>query len=140
MTARERLYDRARDLTTSEAGASGACRSIQTDEQGSRVVITEEGAPSGDRPGGSEFTRRHPVLSYLFGDMVRGFYVVGCLGLDLFAPVQLRLWFPGQDFLVLPPVIAAVLVLAYGEWRLYRRLWPRPKSHSAVDIAPHLRR
>ncbi len=94
-------------------------------------MITEEV----DRPDAAlskgDFTRRHPVASYLFGDMIRGFYVVGCLGLDLFAPVQLRLWFPGKDTLVLPPVVAAILALSYGEWRLYRRLWPRTKEQPA---------
>lgn len=98
-------------------------------------MITEElGTPSDDGPSRSEFVRRHPMVAYVFGDMVRGFYLVGCLGLDLFAPVQLHAWFPGQDVLVLPPAIAGILMLVYGEWRLYRRLWPRPKGHRFVHI------
>ncbi len=66
--------------------------------------------------------------------MVRGLYLVACLGLDLFTPVQLRTWFPGQDVLVLPPAIAGILLLVYGEWRLYRRLWPRPKPQRVVQM------
>ena len=88
----------------------------------------------GDPPNGNEFVRDHPIVSYLFGDMIRGFYVVGCLGLDLFAPVQVHLWFPGQDVLILPPVVAATVALAYGEWRLYRRLWPRPNRPGVIDM------
>ena len=86
----------------------------------------------GDPPNGNEFVRDHPIVSYLFGDMIRGFYVVGCLGLDLFAPVQVHLWFPGQDVLILPPVVAATVALAYGEWRLYRRLWPGSRGPRVV--------
>jgi len=64
-------------------------------------VITEEvDAPEASGPSESGFARRHPVVAYVFGDMIRGFYVVACLGLDLFAPVQLRLWFPGMDVIV----------------------------------------
>ncbi len=96
-------------------------------------MITEEAdAPGDDGRGRSEFARRHPVIVFLFGDMIRGFYVVGCLGLDLFTPVQLRLWFPGRDVLVLPPAIAGILMLAYGELRLYRRLWPHAKEQRVV--------
>src|SRR5256886_12499506 len=84
-----------------------------------RVLISEqeEAPPKG-------FGRRHPVLSYVFGDMVKALYVVACLALDLFLPAQLRLSFPGQDVLVIPPAIAAVIAFAYGEIRLYRRLLP----------------
>ena len=103
----------------------GECPDIDHEEPHDRVVITEEiDAPEASGASESAFTRRHPVVAYLFGDMIRGFYVVGCLGLDLFAPVQLHLWFPGMDVIVLPPVVAAIIVLAYGEWRLYLRLWP----------------
>ena len=86
-----------------------------------RVVISEqeEGPPA------TGFERRHPVLSYLFGDMVKGLYVVGCLALDLFLPAQLRLSFPGQDLTVIPSAGAAVILLLYAEIRLYGRLWPR---------------
>lgn len=96
-------------------------------------MITEEsGSPASDERGTSEFARRHPVITYLFGDMVRGLYLVGCLGLDLFTPVQLHASFPGQDVLVLPPAIAGILVLGYGEWRLYRRIWPRSQGERVV--------
>ncbi len=96
-------------------------------------MITEEVAtPDAAGPSEIDFSRRHPVVSYLFGDMIRGFYVIGCLGLDLFTPAQLRLWFPGQDALVLPPVVAAILVLAYCEWRLYWRLWPGSRGQRVV--------
>ncbi len=108
---------------------------IERAEQDERVVITEEqGAPSDDGRSRSEFARRHPVIAYLFGDMVRGFYLVGCLSLDLLTPVQVRAWFPGQDVLVLPPAIAGIVLLVYGELRLYRRLWPRPKIQRVVRI------
>src|SRR2546421_3275849 len=86
-----------------------------------RVVISEQE----DGPPGRGFEGRHPVLSYVFGDMVKGLYVVGCLALDLFLPAQLRLSLPGQDPAVIPSAGAAVIVLVYGEIRLYRRLWPR---------------
>ena len=94
-----------------------------------QVLISEheETAP----PGG--FRGRHPVLYYVFGDMVKGLYVVACLALDLFLPAQLRLSFPGQDVLVIPPATAAVIVLAYGEIRLYRRLWP-PRHRKTIAV------
>src|SRR2546428_8302439 len=46
--------------------------------------------------------------------------------------LQLHLWFPGMDAFVLPPVVAAIIVLAYGEFRLYRRLWPRARGQRVV--------
>ena len=98
------------------------------------MITEEQEAPIDDGRSRGEFARQHPVIAYLFGDMVRGFYVVGCLGMDVFTPVQVRLLFPGQDVLVMPPVIAGILVLAYGEWRLYRRLWPRPEGQQVVRI------
>ena len=111
----------------------GGCPDIDHEEPHDRVVITEEiDAPDVNGLSESAFARRHPVVAYLFGDMVRGFYVIGCLGLDLFAPVQLRLWFPGMDVVVLPPVVAAIVVLAYGEWRLYWRLWPGSRGQRVV--------
>ena len=112
-----------------------AVSGIERAEQDDRVVITEEpGGSDDDGRSQSEFARRHPVIAYLFGDMARGFYIVGCLGLDLFTPAQLRASFPGQDVLVLPPTIAGVVVMAYVEWRLYRRLWPRPEGQRVVRI------
>src|SRR5213594_1482804 len=111
----------------------GGCPDIDHEEPHDRVVITEEiDAPEASGPSESGFARRHPVVAYVFGDMIRGFYVVACVGLDLFAPVQLRLWFPGMDVIVLPPVVATILVLAYGEWRLYWRLWPGSRGQRVV--------
>src|SRR5947209_20267268 len=87
----------------------------------------------GDPPNGNEFVRDHPIVSYLFGDMIRGFYVVGCLGLDLLAPVQVHLWFPGEDVLIRPPVVAATVALAYVEWGHYRALWPGASRPAVLD-------
>src|SRR5437870_12953646 len=94
-----------------------------------QVLISEheEAAP----PRG--FSGRHPVLAYVFGDMVKGLYVVGCLALDLFLPAQLRLSFPGQDLVLVPSATAAVIVLVSGEIRLYRRLWP-PRHRKTLDV------
>ena len=130
---RERLYARERNSVI-RGDLFGECPHIEDRESHNRAKITEEEPTPGDPPTGNEFVRHHPIVSYLFGDMIRGFYVVGCLGLDLFVPVQVHLWFPGQDVLVLPPVVAAILALAYGEWRLYRRLWPRTKLPGVVDM------
>ena len=71
---------------------------------------------------------------YLFEDMVKGFYVVGCLALDLFAPIQLRMSFPGPDAIILPPAIIGVIVLSYAEYRTYRRIWPQRKARKAVAL------
>ena len=94
-----------------------------------RVLISEqeEAPPKG-------FGRRHPVLSYVFGDTVKGLYVVACLALDLFLPAQIHLSFPGQDMVLVPSATAAVLVLVYGEIRLYRRLWP-PRHRKTIDAS-----
>ena len=86
-----------------------------------RVVISEQE----DAPQPKGFGGRHAGLSYVFGDMVKGFFVVGSLALDLFLPAQLRLSFPGQDLVVIPSAGVAVIVLLYAEIRLYRRLFPR---------------
>jgi len=86
----------------------------------------EEAPPKG-------FGRRHPVLSYVFGDTVKGLYVVACLALDLFLPAQIRLSFPGQDPVLLPSATVVVIVLVYGELRLYRRLWP-PRHRKTIDV------
>ena len=94
-----------------------------------RVVISEQEETPPPKGLGS----RHPVLAYVFGDMVKGLYVVGCLALDLFLPAQLRLSFPGQDLVLIPSAAAAVIVLVYGEVRLYRRLWP-PRHRKPIDV------
>ena len=94
-----------------------------------RVLISERE----EAPPLKGFGRRHPVLSYVFGDTVKGLYVVACLALDLFLPAQLRLSFPGQDLVLVPSATAAVIVLAYGEIRLYRGLWP-PRHRKTIDV------
>ena len=94
-----------------------------------RVLISEQG----EAPPLTGFGRRHPVLSYVFGDTVKGLYVVACLALDLFLPAQLRLSFRGQDLVVIPSATAAAIVLVYGEVRLYRRLWPR-RHRKTIDV------
>src|SRR5438309_10086619 len=94
-----------------------------------RVVISEQEETPPPKGLGS----RHPVLSYVFGDTVKGLYVVACLALDLFLPAQLRLSFPGQDLVLIPSAAAAVIVLAYGEIRLYRGLWP-PRHRKTIDV------
>src|SRR5713226_9239987 len=94
-----------------------------------RVLISEQEEASRQRG----FRGRHPVLSYVFGDTVKGLYVVACLALDLFLPAQLRLSFPGRDVVVLPSVSAAVIVLVFGEIRLYRRLWP-PRGRRTIGM------
>src|SRR2546427_11309588 len=94
----------------------GECPDIDHGEPHDRVVITEEiDSPEASGASESAFTRRHPVVAYLLGDMIGGFYVVGCLGLVLFAPVQLHLRFPGMDVFALTPVVAAIVVLACGD-------------------------
>ena len=98
----------------------------------SRVRISEE--ESLEAPPATDFQRRHPVLMYLFEDMVKGFYVVGCLALDLFAPIQLRMSFPGQDAIIFPLGIIGVIVLSYIEYRTYRRIWPQRKARKAVAL------
>jgi len=95
-----------------------------------RVVISEQEEKT---PPPKGLGSRHPVLAYVFGDMVKGLYVVGCLALDLFLPAQLRLSFPGQDLVLVPSATAAVIVLVSGEIRLYRRLWP-PRHRKTLDV------
>src|SRR5438046_10668603 len=94
-----------------------------------RVLISEQG----EVPPLTGFGRRHPVLSYVFGDTVKGLYVVACLALDLFLPAQIRLSFPGQDLVLIPSAAAAVTILVYGEVRLYRRPWP-PRQRKPLDL------
>jgi hypothetical protein len=92
-----------------------------------RIVITEvpEVGTANER-----FESRHPLLAYVFGDMARGFYVVGCLALDLFLPLQGHASFPSLDPILLPSLGALVLALAYLELRLYRRLWPQSRRRT----------
>jgi hypothetical protein len=97
---------------------------------GTQVVITGE---SSSRPG-SGFSYRHPLLAYVFGDMTRAFFVVGCLVLDLFAPLQAHASAPGQDLWLLPPLFIGLGVLSYAEYRVYRWLWPGSRRREVIDL------
>jgi len=94
-----------------------------------RVLISEQG----EAPPLTGFGRRHPVLSYVFGDTVKGLYVVACLALDLFLPAQIRLSFPGQDLVLIPSAAAAVIGLVYAEILFLRRLRP-PRHRKTIDV------
>ena len=94
-----------------------------------RVTISERREEHRESP----FVRHHPVLTYLFGDMVRGTYLIGCLALDVFFPAQLHQSFPDLDSILLPSATALVIALVYSEFRLYRRLWPA-SSQTIVRI------
>jgi hypothetical protein len=95
-----------------------------------RIVITEEpDEPEEDRG----VAARHPDLAYVFGDSIRAFYVVGCLALDLFTPLQVMDFLPGQPFWVVPPLVVGFGLLAYLEYRLYRRLWPPRAKRQIVE-------
>ncbi len=95
-----------------------------------RVVITEE--PE-EIPKARGFVGRHPDLAYVFGDAVKASYAVGCLALDLFAPLQILEWLPGQPLWAVPPLALAFGFLAFLEYRLYRRLWPPRASRQIVE-------
>jgi len=96
----------------------------------SRVVITEESEPRPD----DGFAFRHPTLAYVFGDTVRGLYVVGCLAIDLFTPLQVHLSFPSLDLITLPLIGLGVIGLSYLELQLYRRLWPASRRRRIAEI------
>lgn len=96
----------------------------------SRIVVTGE---SESHPR-TDFSHRHPLLAYAFGDMVRASFVVGCLVLDLFAPLQVHESFPGLDLWLLPPLFAGLVVLTYAEYCAYRWLWPGSKRREIVDL------
>ncbi|HYT01132.1 MAG TPA: hypothetical protein VEO20_10785 [Thermoplasmata archaeon] len=96
----------------------------------SRVIISEEETS----PLLGDFQRRHPFLTYVFGDMVRGLYWVGCLALDVFVPLQVRLSFPGLDALVLPLAALGLIVAIYIEIRIYRRFWPRSGRRRVIEV------
>jgi hypothetical protein len=94
-----------------------------------RVIVSErEEAVPADSFGG-----RHPVLIYVFGDTVKGLYLVGCLALDLFLPAQVRLSYPGYDPILLSLAAVGIVVLTYAELKLYRRLWPR-RGRRMVEV------
>src|SRR5437762_6800382 len=75
-----------------------------------RVRITERPSTGSS---GSTFSIRHPEVAYVFGDMVRGLYVVGCLASDLFVALQVHLSFPSADTILLPLLAAGFFGLAY---------------------------
>src|SRR5436305_15230577 len=75
-----------------------------------RVRITERPSIGSS---GSTFSIRHPEVAYVFGDMVRGLYVVGCLSSDLFVVLQVYLSFPSAASFLLPLLAAVFLVLSY---------------------------
>jgi hypothetical protein len=97
------------------------------------------GTPQHARPAETVLTRnfavRHPDLAYVFGPTVRAFFVVGCLALDLLAPLQILALMPGHELAVAPLLSAAFLGLAYVEYRLYRRIWPPPMKRNSSGMA-----
>jgi hypothetical protein len=95
-----------------------------------RIVITEQ-LPRNAR---TDFSYRHPLLAYVFGDVVRAFFIVGCLVLDLFSPLQVHESFPGLDLWLLPPLVAGLGLLSYAEYRAYQWLWPGPRRREIVDV------
>ena len=101
--------------------------------RGGEVLITEETGEACEEK--ARLTLRHPSLTYIFGDLVRGLYLVGCLALNLMAPWQVRLVVPGPDLVVVPLLVAGVAGLAVLEYRLYRRLWsPRRGKRIAAAV------
>jgi len=96
-----------------------------------RVRITE-GPPTGSSR--ATFSVRHPEVAYVFGDMVRGLYVVGCLAANLFVALQAHLSFPTADAILLPFLAAGFFALAYLELRLYRVLWPASRRRRIAQI------
>ncbi len=94
------------------------------------VVITEE-PEENEEP--SRFASRHPDLTYVFGPAVKASYVVGCLVLDLFTPLQILDLLPGQPLWAVPPLVLGFGGLAFLEYRLYRRLWPPRTSRAIVQ-------
>lgn len=95
-----------------------------------RVVITREPEEVVEPQG---FASRHPDLAYVFGDTVKAFYVVGCLALDLLTPLQMFDLLPGEPLWAVPPLVVGFALLAYVEYRLYRRLWPPRSKRQIVE-------
>jgi hypothetical protein len=104
-----------------------------------RVPIIERTVleTSQEGPHDGSFRGRHPVLVYVFGDTAKAFYIVGCLALNLFLPIQLRVTFAGQEAVVIPIAIGMVLGLSYGELRFYRRIWPRKRAPTEIPVGEH---
>ena len=100
------------------------------------IERTTEQRP-GDGRTHSAFRRRHPIFVYVFEDTAKGFYIVGCLALDLFLPIQLQLMFAGQEAVTLMIAVAMILGLAYGELRFYRRIWPPKRSVAESRMVEH---
>ncbi|HYS72998.1 MAG TPA: hypothetical protein VEO96_03330 [Thermoplasmata archaeon] len=97
----------------------------------SRITITEEDIRAAGPP---RLSDRHPLLSYVFGDMARGFYIVGCLALDLLGPLQVRESVPALSGIAFVPVVAAIGGLVYGQYRLYCRLWPIASRRRILEV------
>jgi hypothetical protein len=94
------------------------------------IMITDESSNKTQ----TDVSARHPLLAYVFGDMVRAFFIVGCLVVDLFAPLQVHESLPALDLWLLPPLFAGLAVLSYAEYRAYRWLWPGPGRREIVDL------
>lgn len=103
-------------------------------EPSRKVLITRdvEGPVDKARPG---VAARHPEMAYVFGPTIRGLYVVGCMAIDLFGPLQILQLMPDQALVAFPLSILAFAGLAYLEYRAYRRLWPPPHRREVVDVA-----
>lgn len=59
---------------------------------------------------------------WLYHDLLRYFYFLGCLFLDLFVPLSLLMWDGGIWRIILAIVFLALAVLL--EVYIYRILWP----------------
>ena len=88
---------------------------------------------AGEAGSGPRGREPHPDLAYVFGDVVRAFYVVGCLTLDLFAPLQILDSLPGPPLWVVLALVLAFGLLAFLEYLLYRRLWPPRTRRQIVE-------
>ncbi|HYY47049.1 MAG TPA: hypothetical protein VFA17_00010 [Thermoplasmata archaeon] len=97
----------------------------------SRMPIIYESDVSASDAG---WSFRHPQVAYLFGDMIRGLYVVGCLAADLFVALQVHESLPDLEAILLPLLGVGFVGLAYLELRLYRALWPGSRRRRIVRI------
>lgn len=96
------------------------------------VITREKDAPQSGQAQG--FAARHPELAYVFGPTVRAFYVVGCLALDLFSPLQVLALLPDHELLAAPLLALAFAGVAFLQYRLYRYLWPARRGREAVGV------
>jgi hypothetical protein len=105
-----------------------------------RVVITEEPEESDEPEDDQGLAGRHPELAYVFGDAIRAFYIVGCLALDLFTPLQIFGLLSGQPTWAIPPLVFVFGFVAFLEYRLYRRLWPPRTKRQVIADEPFVYR